>query len=147
MRYTHRFQKLIRARIGLSFSPENVWQVKGITFRIQKVLPVRSGGNLGEIKAAAVIDDIVAFLTTAGLGLLYWVRILCGFGNLSGFGDRTSVLEFGEVGVWLVITEICDKILKVFVNSHKHFSTFHFGVFFPFASLDGEPLIEVYFQY
>lgn len=71
-RHTHRLQKLIRACIGFSFSPETF---EGITFRIQGILTVRSrGGGLGGIKVAAVIDDIVAFFFTTA-GLFCWVRI------------------------------------------------------------------------
>ena len=121
MRYTHRFQKFISACIRLSFSPESLWQVKEIIFRIQEVFAIRNGGSLEEIKAAAVIYNIVAFLIPSGLGLLNWVRILWGFGNLLGFGDWTNFLEFGKIGVWLVIAEVCNEILKVFANSHKTF--------------------------
>lgn len=115
-RYTHRFQKLVGASLRFSFPPASLWEVKKITFRIQEVIRVRSWRILGAIKAAAVVNDIIAFLTTAGL--LYWVGVLWRFGNFSRFRDRTIVLEFGKIGVWLIITEICDEILS-FVNSHN----------------------------
>lgn len=152
MRYTHRFQKFISACIGLSFSPESLWQVKDIIFRFQEVFAItrNNGGSLGEIKAAAVIIyNIVAFLIiTSGLRLLNWVRILWGFGNLSGFGYWTNFLEFGKIGVWLVIAEVCNEILKVLQTHTKNFSKFHFeGFFFLFTSSDGESLIESFFEF
>ena len=94
-RYPDRFQKLIRASIRFSFSPA-LFLVD--IFSVQ-VLVNRKRSN-------AV--DIALFAT--GL-LLYWVGVLLGVGNYSRFGNGL-IFEFGEVSVGLVITKVCDGVLK-----------------------------------
>lgn len=111
--YTHRFQKLIHTSVRFPFPPASLWEFQRIDFRIHEVFRIRSWSSLwGAIKAAAVVDDIIAFFTAAGL--LYRVGVFSwGLWNLSRLGDRTLVLKFGQVGVWLVVTEICDAILNL----------------------------------
>lgn len=93
--YPDRFQKLIRASLRFSFPPAILL---GDIFSVQ-VLVNRKRSN-------AV--DIALFAT--GL-LLYWVGILLGVGNYSRFGNGL-IFEFGEVSVGLVITKVCDGVLK-----------------------------------
>lgn len=94
-RYPDRFQKLIRASLRISFPPAIL---PGGIF-IVEVLANRKRSNAVDIA-----------LSATGL-LLYWVGILLGVGNFSRFGDGL-IFEFGEVSVGLVITKVCDVVLK-----------------------------------